>query len=211
MPTREAEAGPHRPAHENPFRSSRVEALAFRLDGRPLDEAGWNTLLDRFDSLGRRAALVGPKGSGKTTLLEEIERRFVEAGWQVHRLRLSIEAPHPAPDAWRELARLGPEDLLTVDGAEQLSPPTWWRLRWRVRRAGALLVTTHRPGRLPTLHEHHTTPALLEDLVGRLAPDLADRLAPDLPALFTRHRGNLRECLRDLYDAWAKGDGQKGK
>jgi len=65
-----------------------------------------------------------------------------------------------------------------------------------------LIITTHRPGRLPTLIACATNAALLDRIIQRLTPD---RLAAAPPAaeLFTRHRGNLRNALRELYDVYA--------
>ena len=66
--------------------------------------------------------------------------------------------------------------------------------RIRIRRA---------PGLLPTLFECTTTPSLLKELVGGLRPHghvVSDGL---LDELYHRHHGNLRDCLRELYDLYA--------
>ena len=42
---------------------------------------------------------------------------------------------------------------------------------------------------------------LLRDLVSELAPAAAPSL--DLAHLFRRHDGNIRLCLRELYDVYA--------
>ena len=64
-------------------------------------------------------------------------------------------------------------------------------------------MTTHRPGRLPCLHAHRTHPGLLVDLVAELVGrEEAEALATDLETLFEFHDGNLRDCLRALYDQW---------
>lgn len=189
------------PARANPFRSARIEALRFRLDDR-----GWRLLLDRFEGLGRRGALVGPKGSGKTTLLEELEARLESEGWRIRRWRLRKERPSPSERQWRLLATSGPRDLVSVDGAEQLSWWRWHRLAAGSRRAGGLLITSHRKGLLPCLSEHRTSPELLKDLVADLVgPATAGRWDAELRRLFESHRGNVRECLRSLYDGWPAG------
>ena len=38
-----------------------------------------------------------------------------------------------------------------------------------------------------------------------VAPESCDVLAPELPGLFARYRGNLRMCLREIYDWLAVG------
>lgn len=186
-------------ARLNPFRSARVESLRFRSAGVSPPE-----LLQRFESLGCRAALVGPKGSGKTTLLEALEAELESGGWSVRRWRLRIERPAPSPEEWRLVETAGERDLVTVDGAEQLSWWRWRRLLRSSRRAGALLVTCHRPCRLPTLHAHTTSPELLRNLVAELLESGGDDLPVELDELFRRHDGNIRECLRSLYDLWPR-------
>lgn len=190
-----------RRAVENPFRSARIEALRFRHPGFDRRD-----LLRRFDTLGRRAALVGPHGSGKTTLLEELEGDFVAAGWRIERLRFAEERRGLDAGEWARVDGLGAECLLTVDGAEQLLAWSWWRLRWRSRRAGGLLVTTHRPGRLATLHRHHPSREVLVELVEELVGSEELPSPAALGGLFRKHRGNLRECLRELYDEWSAGE-----
>jgi len=181
-----------RPARLNPFRVSRILQQRYRLD-----DQGWSALFDRLRGLEHRAALVGPEGSGKTTLLEDLEQRLEAGGWQVVGLRLNR-------GDWARLERAAPSDMITLDGAEQLG---WWR--WRrferlSRGAGGLLVTTHRLGRLPCLHLHRTSLELLNDLVTDLVgPEESKALEAELAKLFESHQGNLRDCLRALYDHWA--------
>ena len=101
----------------------------------------------------------------------------------------------------------GSPNLVTVDGSEQLSWRRWRRLRRASRRAAGLVVTTHVSGRLPVLRRHSTDLGLLRDLVGDLVgPREAGRLEPELERLFTLHRGDLRMCLRSLYDLWAMSE-----
>jgi hypothetical protein len=187
-----------RPARDNPFATHRVLREHYRLD-----EAGWAALLAQLESLGRRGAINGPHGAGKTTLLEDLAVRLEARGWRVTLLRLSEETPR-IPGGWlrSRSTHLDRDDFLLVDGAEQLPPWSWWLYRWHARRAGGLVVTTHRPGRLPTLHQCVTTPELLGELAGALGGRVTDDDARELHA---RHRGNLRDALRELYDRSAAG------
>ncbi len=185
-------------ARANPFRVRRVLALRCRLD------EGWEPLLDRLERLDRRALLVGPQGSGKTTLLEELEERLEAQGWCVLRLRLARDRRLSNND-WRRLERLGPGDLVSLDGLEQLPWWSWRRLARLSRRAGGVVATSHWPGRLPVLRRHRTDPRLLEELVAELVGRRrAASLRPELDRLFAAHRGNLRDCLRSLYDQSAQ-------
>lgn len=192
-------------ARENPFRVARVRA-AIRYARSAADpdatRDGAIALLPRLQALSCRAAIVGPHGSGKTTLLEDLEYLLTQRGCRITHLRLDTEAPR-LPHDWPTCARrLGARDIVCFDGAEQLAALAWTRLRWQARRAGGLIVTTHHPGRLPTLVACATSPALLDRIMRRLAhDDLA--AAPSAAELFARHGGNLREALRELYDVYA--------
>jgi hypothetical protein len=90
-----------------------------------------------------------------------------------------------------------------VDGSEQLGAFGWRRLLHATRRARYLIVTLHRPGRLPTLIECRTDAGLLRDLVSELAPRECNEIEFSLDGLFHRNNGNLRLCLRELYDVYA--------
>jgi hypothetical protein len=180
-----------RPA-DNPFAGNRIESLAFRSPGFL-----WRQLEDRLDSLDRRCAIVGPKGSGKTTLLEAIDSRLDPPSSVI---RIPGSCGHP----WRTVRDQLPRPVtgthaILVDGCEQLGAIGWRRLLHATRQAGALIVTLHNPGRLPTLVECRTDPHLLQNLVEDLAPDLDT----DLDGLFLRHKGNMRLCFRELYDVYA--------
>jgi hypothetical protein len=189
-------------ARDNPLATARVERIRYRLDGTT-----WEQLLARAASLRWRAALVGPEGAGKTTLLEDFGPRLREQGFEVVWLRLTREAPRFSPEARRRLASgLGARHCILFDGAEQFGRGAWWRFLWRVRRAGGLLITSHRPGLLPTLWECRTNVDLLAgiaaDLLGELAETSCVRsLAAEL---FEKHRGNLRDALREWYDLLAR-------
>jgi hypothetical protein len=154
--------------------------------------------------LGRRGALVGPKGHGKTTLLEDLRDVLQQRGWRVHLLRLSQEAPRLPKNVWTQLPRpLTAQDMLMLDGAEQMSLWRWLAFRRHARAAGGLLITTHRPGRLPTLLQCETSPVLLEGIVETLLGELNSEMKNLCATLFRQHHGNVRDCLRTLYDLWA--------
>lgn len=188
-------------AHENPFRSERVEALRYRAAGRTV-EAG--ELLAQLAAWRGRGALVGPKGSGKTTLLEELAAALRVRGTPPVVVRLSTSDRRPDWTALRQSLDSATPPPLLVDGAEQLGPLAWLRLRWCARRCPCLVVTTHRPGRLPVLHRHTTSPELLAELVDELLRTgglpASQPTRTELDQLFDRTGGDLRQCLRALYD-----------
>ena len=72
------------------------------------------------------------------------------------------------------------------------------------RRAGGLVITTHRERRLPLLYRAETSPALLAGIVAAL-----DGSASPPADLFERNGGNLRAALLELYDAAARSSGPR--
>jgi hypothetical protein len=177
-------------ARDNPFRTDRVLTFRYQPQGWT-----WDELMRRLAAMNYRGAIVGPHGSGKTTLLEDLEARLNVAGQATIHLRL-----------WDQKRALGSKDramlanastIVLVDGAEQLSAFRWLRLQRTTRRCRGLIVTQHREGRLPMIVRTQTSPRLLAEMVRSL-----DREMPSLECetLFARHRGNLREAVRELYD-----------
>ena len=179
---------------DNPFASRKIDGLEFRFSG-----TDWDGVLGHLVIEGGRGAIIGPHGSGKTTLLEQLAGRLAdEPVW----IRLNAESSRPLMTAFENLPHeIGSDNTVLIDGAEQLGPWSWWRLHRRVRNAGTVVITSHKPGRLPTLYQCATDPTLLAELVNELAPDAIDTV--DLDELFQRHNGNIRLCFRELYDLWA--------
>jgi hypothetical protein len=196
-------------ARDNPFATDRVHAMRYVCCGEP-----WSALLARLRQLRYRAAIVGPHGAGKTTLLEELQAELAARGFRIKPLRLTCERPSFDPaflDRFFHL--LTPADVVTLDGAEQLTRWAWTSFRRHAACASGLIITSHRSGLLPTLTECHTSAPLLGGLIDRLLTDAMPGAIPlsgvsgDLPSaedLFARHKGNLRAALRELYDRCAE-------
>ena len=194
-------------ARDNPFRMQRLEALRYRLD-----EAGWEQLLARFTANRWRGVLVGPQGSGKTTLREEIEARLRADGWSVRVWVLTDVGAITWPGLRTWVDGADDRTLLSLDGLDRVSALTWWRLCRATRSVGGILATSHVAGRLPTLHHHRTSVALLRELVHELVIDGDEhaRIDRGCDDLFARHRGDVRACLRSLYDAVGDRPGDCG-
>jgi hypothetical protein len=181
-------------ARDNPLATHRVLAIRYR----PLDMT-WTQLLDRLRELNYRAAIVGPKGTGKTTLIEDLANRLAARGLAPRLIHLTAEH-HVIPRTL--LDDLAPEAIVLVDGAEQLSWARWIALKLKTRRARGLIVTMHRPGRLPPLLHTATTPKLLNEIAAELLTDRAPH-RERIDELFICHHGNIRDALRELYDHFA--------
>ncbi len=185
-------------ARDNPFSTDRVLSVRYRPQGW-----SWDALMRRLARLDYRCAVVGPEGRGKTTLLEDLGDRIVaDHGLNVKWLRLTREAPSFDRRWLREFfAGVTPRDVLLFDGAEQMGRLAWWNFLRKARRARGLVITSHTSGLLPTLVECETNEALFHTIVWELVGERADELP--VRDLFERHRGNVREALRALYDCCA--------
>ncbi|MEE4273278.1 MAG: hypothetical protein V2I67_16510 [Thermoanaerobaculales bacterium] len=176
---------------DNPFASRYVEALPYRCASSSLDD-----VIDRLVANHGRGAIVGPHGSGKTTLAETLARRV---GGDIVKIHLGTDTRRPLTSTIRSLPPIvEPRHTIVLDGAEQLRPVAWWRTWRQLRPAGTVVITSHKPGRLPMIHECRTSSALLTELATELDPTVAETV--DLDELFRRHDGDIRLCFHELYD-----------
>jgi hypothetical protein len=105
-------------------------------------------------------------------------------------------------------AHPGNNGVLIIDGYEQLAVfSRLWTWRQQRRLRFGLLITAHRPVfRWPILYEtvpnRKTYTRILQILLkNETARDLeGDSQVFD--SLFTKHNGNMRQILLDLYDEW---------
>jgi GTPase SAR1 family protein len=189
-------------ARDNPFAVERVQAIRYR----PLNTT-FEQILARLHELNYRAAVIGPEGSGKTTLLEDLQQMLRQKGFWTNLVFVNDTAPFDSPACRRLLAALTRDTLILLDGADLIRRGDWSLLKHHtITHARGLVVTSHRPGLLPTLLECTTTPALLREIVAELLPQDRTPTTQFLNHLYGRHKGNLRTCLRELYDLYAEND-----
>ena len=189
------------PTPENPFCTRRVRPGATPFIFPPHENA--DVLVDRLRQNGWWAQIIGPHGSGKSALLATLTPAIERAGQQTVLVELHDGQRRLPLDLCRD-GRLHPPAVVVVDGYEQLSH--WSRLvlkRFCRRRKLGLLVTTHEPVGFPELYRTVSTIALAEQIVNEL---LTGRQSPftseELAACYSRHHGDLRETLFELYDLY---------
>jgi hypothetical protein len=175
------------------FPPNRVLRYRYRLG-----ERGWEELLDKFESLERRGAIVG-EGRAKTALLEDLLGRLSGRGFRFRGVAL-LPGERRLDDQQREtlFARLQSGDLLWIDGADALSRLSWLRVRRESRAAAGLLVTSDREGLLPTLYRRTADADVLSEIVREATGAGTERFGYRAEDLMRRHNGSVREALREL-------------
>lgn len=186
-------------ARHNPFSMDRVETIRYRPLGATFED-----ILARLEAMSYRAAIVGPQGAGKTTLLEDIQHALERRGFRTRMVFVNDTSPLDCSTRRQLISYLRNDEIVLLDGADAIGPAMWtWLKRRLLRQAAGLVITTHRPGRLPTLIDCVTTPGLLGVIVTELLPKEHDIEGPTLDRLYHRYQGNIRNCLRELYDLCA--------
>jgi hypothetical protein len=186
-------------ARDNPFAVERIQTIRYR----PLHTT-FDQMLSRLRELNYRTAIIGPEGSGKTTLLEDLQPLLERKGLRTRLVFVNDTSGFDSPACRRLLSELTQDTLLMLDGADLIRRWDWSLLkRHTITHAYGLVITSHRRGLLPTLIECSTTPTLLKDIINDLLPQGHTVPTELLDSLYLRHQGNLRTCLRELYDLYA--------
>ena len=189
-------------ARDNPFAVERIGAIRYR----PLHTT-FDQLLARLHELNYRAAITGPEGSGKTTLVEGLQQVLEQKGFKTRLVFVNDASLFDSPACRQLLSELTRDQIVLLDGADLIRRSDWSLLkRHTITHAYGLIITSHRRGLLPTLIECTTNPALLKDIVADLQPQSRTLATEFLDSLYERHQGNLRACLRELYDLYARSD-----
>jgi len=194
---------------ENPFSTAFVRpgSLPFLFSGG--EDVG--QVVERLRAAGWRGQITGRHGAGKSTLLHTLAPALERAGRSVRWFTLRNKQRRLNPPAGEAASWSGNTQVI-VDGYEQLSWWSRWRLNHSTARAGAgLLVTAHASVKLPTLM--HVDPSLataqrvVAELLAQAPSELADtpdsggiRWTEAVEQCFLQHNGNTREMLFSLYD-----------
>lgn len=179
-------------ARDNPFTAARIHALPYSPHG-----ASFEALHERWNALGRRAAIVGPHGTGKSTCLKQLAADFEQQRYRVLRLTLNDTHAWFTPGELETLHALDTQTIVLLDGAEQLGPLGWYQFKRMTRKGGGVLITMHQPGRLPTLLQTQTSPDLLKQLL--VALGVTTWRDEQIVRLFERFEGNIRDIFHHLY------------
>jgi len=157
-------------------------------------------LVERLRVGGWWGQVVGAHGSGKSSLLSALAPALAAAGRRVISLALR-DGQRSLGAGWRDLKAIDAHAQVVVDGYEQLSGWSRFRLKRRCRRLGAgLLATAHADVGLSTLLNTAPDLAMAQRLVAGLLPPGDRTIAPDdVARAWHARESNLREVFFDLY------------
>lgn len=196
-------------ARNNPFRTTRVEStILFQPEWLA---TSWKEILERFKSFRAtrtQCSVVGPHGTGKTTFFDGLKQHLEQQDSEV--LRISL---HRTVDGRCELPTIPsdvhPDTVILLDSAGvagwRFSSPMSFQQRkqWRTqlkRIAHCQIVESrHRRNSVPVLLQTRSTVTMLETIIRRLDPDWQIPTSA-IEAIYRRHKGNIREALRECYD-----------
>ena len=187
-------------ARNNPFVADRINSIIYRLQ-----DSSWEELMEKLVRFDYRASIIGPEGSGKTTLLEQLGARLEGLGFTVRSLRVDIGQRSVLKHSLNWLGTgSDSREIIMLDGADHLPGRSWRHFRRRSKSARGLIVTTHETKMLPCLIRCTTSPDLLQEIASDLTGFEGESLRQTAKVLFQKHRGNIREALREFYDIYAR-------
>lgn len=185
-------------ARDNPFSTQRVERI-LSFDPQ-LCGTSWEKIDRRWIALGCRGALVAHHGAGKSTFMDAFQTRLEASGHSILRLFLNQQRNKLEREQWSLLAHCQ-QQIVMLDGEEQLGFLARRRFNQLTQNCKGLLISRHKPTKLPQLLTLEPGIDLLIACIERLAPEQLSRLQPMLSGWWREHNGNIREILLRCYDS----------
>lgn len=189
-------------AKDNPFMVQRTDAIPFDFLETHFEDIG--AFAKHVETFNFRGAILGGHGRGKTTLLGDLKSYLYnqEIDCELVFLPRQIDEQQTAVAS---LVRRGQGGaIVMVDGLERLPFFARQRLIARSKSFAGFIATTHRSGRLRTLIRCHTSSGTLTAVLDALELNRPE-IVVLAKALLSKHKGNVRLVLRDLYDQYADG------
>ena len=189
-------------AKDNPFTVQRTDAIPFDFQETHFENI--EAFAKHVEKSSFRGAIVGGHGRGKTTLLCDLNSYFCNQGIDCELVFLPRETD-PQKEAVQNLVRRGQGGaIVMIDGIERL--PFFQRQQFIARSRGfaGFITTTHHFGRLRTLIRCRTSQFTLTAVLDALELN-RPRISMSATTLLSKHKGNMRLVLRDLYDQYADG------
>lgn len=166
---------------------------------------------------GRRAVIVGPHGTGKSTLLHtflpKLQRTFPQVAFHQLSNDPAMGIGKRITERYRGSKRIRsglldlPEDgLLVVDGWEQLTRSSRWRIAQSASSRKVMLLATchHRLAGWTLLYETKTTPKLIRSLAGDLLNDSSFEIRKMVDTNLKNRQltpvTNVRDLWFEMYD-----------
>lgn len=183
----------------NPFatRFIRPGAIPFLF----LDGDSAEAIIERLKANHWRGQIIGDHGSGKSTLVATLMPLIEAAGKNIVAVKIG---PGERKLPGIEKSSLSPSTQLIIDGYEQLSAWSRWRLGWLVWQTGVgLLVTVHADVGLPAIYCTKPSEAVAAVVVQRLTDGAGGPVLPtDVTEAYQAAAGNIRETLFKLFDVY---------
>ena len=187
-------------AKNNPFAAGRIRRI-----GYISHEPSFERIEARLKQLDYTAAIVGPHGSGKSTLLRHLEPGLSQRSIPTTTLFINLDTKLPWKTIQNAVRSTPPKGVLLFDGANHLPFIRFRQLKFITQKRNiGLIITSHHEGLLPTLTNCSPSLDLLSEITQRLLPKHQTIDRSHLVALLDSHKGNIRDCLWQLYDQYTE-------